>query len=135
MIALTQSISIPATLPLPKILLVDDDSSIRRLVRAKLGRVFRYSAEEAESAEEAIQKLESNEFDLVICDLFMVKSSGLEVFRYLQKRRELKASFILFTSAPEKVPPPERSEMIAIDKANIDELIDAIHFLGLIHAK
>jgi DNA-binding NtrC family response regulator len=62
----------------PKILVVDDEASIRRTVRD----IFEYEdfeVEEAEDGEEALEKVRSQQYDLVLLDVKMPEPDGMEV--------------------------------------------------------
>lgn len=61
-----------------RILIVDDEAAIRRLIHLKLSREG-YSCEEADSAEQALIKLSSNQIELVILDVNMPGKSGMDV--------------------------------------------------------
>ena len=61
-----------------RILIVDDEVVIRRLLHQKLSRVG-YSCEEANSAEQALTKLASNQIELVILDVNMPGKSGIDI--------------------------------------------------------
>ena len=65
------------------ILIVDDEESIRGLLSACLDPAYRCST--AGSAEEATRVLESGSFDLVLSDITMPGTSGLEFCSYVQK--------------------------------------------------
>lgn len=61
-----------------KILIVDDETTIRRLLRQKLSRQG-YNCEEAGSAEQALSKLAMEPIELLILDVNMPGRSGMEV--------------------------------------------------------
>ena len=63
-----------------RILVVDDEESIRDLLRLVLTREG-YSVVTANGGEEAIEYLEAQRFDLVITDLVMPRVNGVEVLR------------------------------------------------------
>lgn len=69
-----------------RILIVDDEATIRRLLRGKLAREG-YPCEEADGAEQALDKLKSNPAELVILDVRMPGKSGIELLP------EIKASY------------------------------------------
>ncbi|MGY0702058.1 MULTISPECIES: DNA-binding response regulator ResD [Bacillus] len=78
-----------------KILVVDDEARIRRLLRMYLERE-NYAIDEAENGDEAIAKgLESN-YDLILLDLMMPGTDGIEVCRQI---REKKATPIIMLTA------------------------------------
>ncbi|KJD51850.1 transcriptional regulator, partial [Bacillus amyloliquefaciens] len=60
-----------------KILVVDDEARIRRLLKMYLERE-NYKIEEAENGDEAIDKALGNEYDLILLDLMMPGTDGIE---------------------------------------------------------
>ena len=66
--------------PTQKILLVDDDPSIRRILNSFL-RERNYAVSVAGDGEEAIELIRSEVFDLVIVDLVLPKVDGLAVMQ------------------------------------------------------
>ncbi|MCC2928668.1 DNA-binding response regulator ResD [Bacillus mojavensis] len=78
-----------------KILVVDDEARIRRLLKMYLERE-NYVIEEAENGDEAIAKgLETN-YDLILLDLMMPGTDGIDVCRQI---REKKATPIIMLTA------------------------------------
>ena len=69
-----------------RILIVDDEEAIRRLLHQKLSSEG-YQCHEAGSAEQALDRLRNNAIDLVILDIKMPGKSGIEVLP------EIKASY------------------------------------------
>jgi two-component system response regulator PilR (NtrC family) len=67
------------------VLVVDDERMIRELLRRVLENVCR-SVTTAESGQEAIDLLETREFQLVITDLRMPGKGGLDVLRAAHAR-------------------------------------------------
>jgi len=61
-----------------RILIVDDEMAIRKLLRRKLSRE-NYKCEEADSAEQALDKLSRHSTELVILDIKMPGKSGIEL--------------------------------------------------------
>ena len=66
------------------ILLIDDEKMIRRTLRKSLEKE-NYICQEAESADDAIAKLEQNSFDLAILDVKMPNKTGLEFLPEIRK--------------------------------------------------
>jgi len=62
------------------ILVVDDDASMRTLVRRMLSRIGIANVTEAEGGAQALGLLEAAAVDLVICDWNMPTMSGMELF-------------------------------------------------------
>ena len=67
---------------MPKILLIDDEKSIRRSLREIL-EFEKYQVEEAEDGLIGFNKLSSEQFDAVLCNVKMPKLDGLELLQKL----------------------------------------------------
>lgn len=83
-----------------KILVVDDEERIRRLLKMYLERE-NYVIEEAEDGETALSKALANEYDLILLDLMMPGKDGLEVCRELRERKA--TPVIMLTAKGEEV--------------------------------
>jgi two-component system, NtrC family, response regulator AtoC len=68
-----------------RLLIVDDEQSIRKLC-AKIGESLGFVCSEAENAEDALARLESEAPDLVLVDLRMAQMSGLEFLESVKKQ-------------------------------------------------
>lgn len=85
-----------------RLLLADNLTQYRKSLRAFL-KVYRYEITEAESVEEAIELLKSNEFDLVLADLRMRDEDdiddwdGIEIARFAS---EMRIPCIMVTAFP-----------------------------------
>ena len=90
------------------ILVVDDDDGIRSLVKKYLIE-NKYLVTTAKSAEDALQKIEIIEFDLIILDIMMPGKSGLEFIN--ENKDKLITPIILLTAKGE---PNERIEGLEI---------------------
>jgi two-component system KDP operon response regulator KdpE len=69
----------------PKVLVVDDEPQIRRLLRTTLARAS-YEVIEAESAQEALQMSEKAEPDVILLDLGLPDRDGMELVPIIRKR-------------------------------------------------
>ncbi|THF77591.1 response regulator transcription factor [Cohnella fermenti] len=69
-----------------RILVVDDDSQIREVICAHIEQAGMHPIE-AESGQQAMERLESEPVDLLILDLMMDDRDGFEVLHYLNNRR------------------------------------------------
>lgn len=78
-----------------RILIVDDEERIRRLLKMYLERE-NYLIDEAEDGNEALEKAFSNEYDIILLDLMMPGKDGIEVCREL---REKKATPVIMLTA------------------------------------
>ena len=81
------------------VLLVDDSGTIRRIIRKILGQIGIEKVEEAENGSEALEKLSSDSFRLVISDWNMAPVGGLELLRKIRSDEGLKhLPFIMVSS-------------------------------------
>jgi len=72
--------SVPAGLEDKKILIVDDDASMRILIRRMLSRMGIANLLEADGGAQALELLATTPVDLVMCDWNMPAMSGMELF-------------------------------------------------------
>jgi len=80
---------------LPKVLVVDDEPAIRRFFQAVLKPIATCVAE-ADDAKSALQSIESGDFDVIVCDVWMPGASGLDLLAMAQQTR-WDVGFILVT--------------------------------------
>lgn len=78
-----------------RILVVDDEERIRRLLRMYLEKEG-YVVEEAEDGESALQSALANEYDLILLDLMLPGMDGIEV---CEKLREQKGTPVIMLTA------------------------------------
>ncbi len=69
-----------------RVLVIDDEPQIRRVMRTTLS-ASGYEVSDVRSGEEALQRLESEGFDLVLLDFNMPGLSGLETCRAIREGR------------------------------------------------
>jgi DNA-binding NtrC family response regulator len=69
-----------------RILVVDDESSIRLLYSHELADEG-YEVTTAAGAEEAVEKLRKDEFDLILLDIKLKNESGLDLLQRIVKER------------------------------------------------
>ena len=69
---------------MPKILIIDDEKSIRNTLRDIL-TYEKFEVDEAGDGAEGIRKAESGNFDLILCDIKMPKMDGIEVLEKLHE--------------------------------------------------
>jgi two-component system KDP operon response regulator KdpE len=77
-----------------RILVVDDDPQIRRVLRVNLTG-HGYEVDDARHGDEALEKLRDERFDLVLLDMNMPGSDGLETCRSIRERSDI--SIIMLT--------------------------------------
>ena len=87
----SQSVS----LPIMSILMVDDEISIIENISSIL-KAEGQAVEIAQNGEEAIKKLKTQDFDIVITDIVMSKMNGIELLNWIQCNRPYQ-KFILIT--------------------------------------
>jgi putative nucleotidyltransferase with HDIG domain len=80
---------------LPKVLVVDDDPAVRMFFREALKPITARVAEAADAAG-ALESIESGDFDLIVCDVWMPGASGLDLLSMAQQTR-WDVGFILVT--------------------------------------
>ena len=68
-----------------KILIVDDEASIREFLEIMLKKEKKYEVMTAEDGQQAIDLLQKKNFDLVISDLQMPKKTGMEVLEFINQ--------------------------------------------------
>src|SRR6476469_8583939 len=83
-----------------RILVVDDEERIRRLLRMYLERE-NYLIEEAEDGNEALEKAFANDYDVILLDLMMPGKDGIEVCRELREKKT--TPVIMLTAKGEEV--------------------------------
>ena len=71
-----------------RILIVDDDPQIRRVMRVTLTGQS-YEVDDAKTGEEALERVREDRFDLVLLDMNMPGMGGLETCRLLREHSEI----------------------------------------------
>ena len=97
-------------MPTHKILVIDDSMVIRRTVKNMLPE-GKFEVVEAKDGLQALELLQSSDFNLIMLDFFLPKKSGYEVYQTIQKDTTLKAIPLLLMSGrkdevTEKIPEP-----------------------------
>jgi two-component system, chemotaxis family, chemotaxis protein CheY len=82
-----------------KFLIVDDFSTMRRIVRGLLKEMGCANAEEAEDGAAALNMLKSQPFDFVVCDINMPNMNGFEFLKAAKADPALKHIPILMVTA------------------------------------
>jgi CheY-like chemotaxis protein len=114
-----------------RILIVDDDREITRLVKILLERTGRYSVLEENDATKAHQRAQDFRADLILLDVMMPETDGAEVAAQIEADPELQRTPIIFLTA--LVTKPETKAGLHIQghlslakPVNIPELIEGI---------
>lgn len=85
--------------PSMKIMVVDDMSTMRRIVKNLLKQLGFANVDEAENGQEALIKLRGDKFGFVVSDWNMPVMSGIELLRAIRADEGLKAIPVLMVTA------------------------------------
>ncbi len=82
-----------------RFLIVDDFSTMRRIVRSLLKEMGYTNADEAEDGVAALSKLRAQPFDFVVSDINMPNMNGFELLQAIKSDDELKHLPVLMVTA------------------------------------
>jgi len=82
-----------------KFLLVDDFSSMRRMLRSLLKDLGHTHCDEAQDGVAALKKLHASHFDMVITDWSMPSMTGIELLREIRRDPALRHLPVLMATA------------------------------------
>jgi two-component system chemotaxis response regulator CheY len=85
--------------PSMKIMVVDDMSTMRRIVKNLLKQLGFANVDEAENGQEALTKLRADKFGFVVSDWNMPVMSGIQLLRAIRADEGLKAIPVLMVTA------------------------------------
>lgn len=85
-----------------RVLVVDDFSTMRRIVKNTLRQIGFSSIEEAEDGQKAFERLMSEKFDFVVSDWNMPNMSGIDLLRKVRATPEIKHLPFLMVTAEAK---------------------------------
>jgi two-component system chemotaxis response regulator CheY len=86
-----------------KVLVVDDMSTMRRILKNVLRQIGFSDIIEAENGQDALKKLKAGEFGLVVSDWNMPVMQGIELLRAIRADSELKTlPFLMVTGESQK---------------------------------
>ena len=83
----------------PRFLIVDDFSTMRRIVRNLLKEIGFGNAEEAEDGVVALSMLKAGKFDFIVSDINMPNMNGFELLAAVKKDESLKHLPVLMVTA------------------------------------
>lgn len=83
----------------PRFLIVDDFSTMRRIVRNLLKEIGYSNIEEAEDGSIALNMMRSGKFDFVVSDVNMPNMTGLELLKNIKSDDRLKSVPVLMVTA------------------------------------
>jgi two-component system chemotaxis response regulator CheY len=85
-----------------RFLIVDDFSTMRRIVRNLLKEIGFVNAEEAEDGQVALNMLKATKFDFVVSDINMPNMNGFELLKNMRADESLKGIPVLMVTAEAK---------------------------------
>jgi two-component system chemotaxis response regulator CheY len=85
--------------PTTRFLVVDDFSTMRRIVRNLLKELGYTNVEEAEDGSAALQRLRGEHFDFVVSDWNMPNMTGLQLLQAIRADEVLKSTPVLMITA------------------------------------
>jgi two-component system chemotaxis response regulator CheY len=87
-----------------KVLVVDDVTFIRKVVRKSLSELGIAEVIECSDAAEAVKKLRRHSFDLIISDWNLPTMSGYDLLEFVRNHERLKGTpFLMLTAQADKV--------------------------------
>jgi len=101
-----------------KILLVDDFSTMRRIIRNLLRQLGYANVVEADDGTTALAMLKEEEVDFVISDWNMPKMTGIELLKAVRDDEKLKDIFFLMVTAE-----AEKERVVEAVKAGVNNYV------------
>lgn len=101
-----------------KILIVDDFSTMRRIIRNILKQLEFINVEEAEDGSVAFEKLKDADYDLLITDWNMPNMTGLDLLKEIRANEKLKDLKVLLVTAE-----AEKESIIQAAQAGANEYV------------
>ena len=101
-----------------KVLVVDDYSTMRRIIRNLLGQIGYTEVDEAEDGGKAFEKMKSGQYGLVISDWNMEPMTGYELLQKVRADETLKATPFIMVTAESKT-----ENVVAAKKAGVNNYI------------
>ena len=98
-----------------KILVVDDFSTMRRIVKNLLGDLGFKNLEEADDGNTALPKLQSGNFDFLVTDWNMPGMTGIELLKHVRADAKLASLPVLMVTAESK-----REQIIEAAQAGVN---------------
>lgn len=101
-----------------KVLVVDDFSTMRRIVKNLLRELDMKNLQEADDGSSAVPMLEDGDFDLVVTDWNMPEMDGYELLKYIRASPKLQHIPVLMVTAESK-----REQIVMAAKAGVNGYI------------
>jgi two-component system chemotaxis response regulator CheY len=103
---------------LMRILVVDDYSTMRRIIRNLLNQLGYTDVDEAEDGSIALQKMRASNYNLVISDWNMEPMTGYELLKEVRADEKLKSTPFIMVTAESKT-----ENVVAAKRAGVDNYI------------
>ena len=104
--------------PNMKILVVDDFSTMRRIIRNILKQLGFTNVEEAEDGDVALEKLRNGSFEFVITDWNMPNMTGLDLLKNIRADEVLRDTPVLIVTAE-----AEKENVVQAAQAGVNDYI------------
>ncbi len=101
-----------------RILVVDDFSTMRRIVKNVLKQIGYSNIDEAEDGADALNKLRSRRYDFVVSDWNMPNLDGLEMLKQIRSDEQLKGLPVLMVTAE-----AEKEKVVTAIRAGVNNYI------------
>jgi two-component system chemotaxis response regulator CheY len=101
-----------------RILVVDDFSTMRRIVKNVLKQIGYSNIDEAEDGADALNKLRSRRYDFVVSDWNMPNLDGLEMLKEIRADEQLKGLPVLMVTAE-----AEKEKVVTAIRAGVNNYI------------
>ncbi len=85
----------PERIPGARILVVDDDPIVQKFL-AEILSEEEYEVEIIENGDDALERLESEDYDVILLDVKLPSISGIEIYKHFQKRAKSLARRVVF---------------------------------------
>ncbi len=101
-----------------KILVVDDFSTMRRIIKNILKQIGFTDIDEAENGQVALSKINDNNYDLVVSDWNMPEMTGIELLKAVRAKEAIKDTPFLMVTAEAK-----KENVVEAVKAGVNNYI------------
>jgi two-component system chemotaxis response regulator CheY len=101
-----------------KILVVDDFSTMRRIIKNILKQIGFTDIDEAENGQVALSKINDNNYDLVVSDWNMPEMTGIELLKAVRASEAIKDTPFLMVTAEAK-----KENVVEAVKAGVNNYI------------
>jgi len=101
-----------------KILVVDDFSTMRRIIRNILKQLGYSNIEEAEDGDAAFEKLKEADYDFVVTDWNMPNMTGLDLLKAIRTNERLKDLKVLLVTAE-----AEKENVVQAAQAGVNDYV------------